>query len=601
MDLVMMESEEMKGGVVAWGVYEAAAAGNCGMARYLVGVLENGWGFNGMHLEVLNTEPDAVLFPYRKNQILKKATGNGSITPLQLAASNPNPHFLRLLYADLTPMDASEPDDRGRTALHFAAGNRDPGCLRFLLEEGMEPAKGDLLGVTPLMLAARYGRDENVRILVEALGADHTAMKEGFTPLHIAAHFGHASTLSLLLLLGASPTTQSRKTKATALHHICSQGHTALLATLLPAHLPLLTTPDKLGRTPLHLACKNGHTAIVKQLLRHGADPDACDTSDNTPLHYACGFGYQDVVELLVGYGGADPNRGNCWKFTGLMVADMKGHMGVVRVLLGMQGVRVDGRDKDGYTMLHRTVMTPISSAYESERMLEKTRALLEKGADPNVEDLEGATVMHMLAGCVCPDALVARPAPEDTEVDEADTGADETSVGGPVAGGDGGVDDSAMEIDAATDGQAGDGDAPLTDPEVEATMVSDKRVDNDAMEDDETEGKETEETAPDPFYIEDHTALREKQADLFLQYGNMPNFHTQRLRNGYQLSSFVSFSDRCQHRPPLQSERNPSVRSPQRPQPRLHPVPARAQSRPTGRDQQRRRQLHALFVERGG
>lgn len=58
--------------------------------------------------------------------------------------------------------------------------------------------------------------------------------------------------------------------------------------------------------TPLHLACRSEHLKAVEQLLRHGADSNAPNKSQQTPLHLACRVGNANIVELLLRYG-ADP------------------------------------------------------------------------------------------------------------------------------------------------------------------------------------------------------------------------------------------------------------------------------------------------------
>lgn len=199
MDYLMMESKKFKDPITMYGVYEAAAAGNKAMVEHVVEVLQNGYGFNHLHAEVLKVRfiyslvweiftpsllirhklsEGASLTSYRKNQILKKATGNYSITPLEyvtaivlplnlekknsadsrrLAAINPNPTFLKELCEALTPAETTEQDERGRTALHFAAACSDPAPLEYLLSKGMDPMREDFNRLTPLLLASKYG------------------------------------------------------------------------------------------------------------------------------------------------------------------------------------------------------------------------------------------------------------------------------------------------------------------------------------------------------------------------------------------------------------------------------------------------------------
>ncbi|KAJ3279593.1 hypothetical protein HK104_001312 [Borealophlyctis nickersoniae] len=177
-------------------------------------------------------------------------------------------------------------------------------------------------------------------------------------------------------------------------------GHLPVLQILFshPSVPTQIDCVDKFGRTPLILAAKNGHYDIVKWLLEQGADVGKGDTSDNTAVHYACGYGWWDVVELVVGWGGAEVNGSNFWKFTGLMVADLKGHMKIVNHLLANPDVQANFRDKDGLTLLHYCAQTNPTTKYDAERLLQKTKTLLSRGADPKVGNLEEKTPLHLLA-----------------------------------------------------------------------------------------------------------------------------------------------------------------------------------------------------------
>ncbi|KAI9005417.1 ankyrin repeat-containing domain protein [Gaertneriomyces semiglobifer] len=546
-DDLMDEYPVFRDALARWGLYEAAAAGNAALTLHLVGLLENGYGFNHLHSEVLKTGDGASLPSFRKNQVLKKAFGNFAITPLEVAAIAPTAAFLKELYSAITSAEASEPDERGRTALHFAAGSSQPGCLKFLLEQGMDATKGDNMKVTPLLLAARYGREANVRLLVESVGsADHTVLKEGYTALHFASHFSQSAVVNLLLSLGAKPNGLDKKLKATPLIYASQQGNLEVVQALAEGGADLCLG-DKMGRTPLMFASKNGHWDLVKFLLHAGVDTSALDTSENTALHYAAGYGWPDVVRLLIDVGDADVNVANNWKYTPLMVADMKGHMEVVRLLLSLPSVGVNHCDNEGFSMLHRTLTTAVTTANEAERLLEKTQLLLDRGADPNTQNLAGDTVLHLLAADKHPN-LKKKPDEQPT------TSATTVELGQGNEDSDGVVD---MDMDPVEDGTDCEGIAQASDAvngnsrhptpsksgeSTDATSVL-PATENEvvAMETDEvtadvgttgesttllTEGVEKSQVVNEEprvwrtFYIEDFENLRRKQLELFLQHG---------------------------------------------------------------------------------
>jgi ankyrin repeat protein len=66
---------------------------------------------------------------------------------------------------------------KGWTPLHYACSGPDNGVAAFLIAEGAELNARSENGTTPLMMAARYGSEDAVRMLLER-GADATLRNE---------------------------------------------------------------------------------------------------------------------------------------------------------------------------------------------------------------------------------------------------------------------------------------------------------------------------------------------------------------------------------------------------------------------------------------
>lgn len=83
---------------------------------------------------------------------------------------------------------------------------RTPAIARLLLERGMDPSRGNWLGITPLHELAGRGDVENATPFLEA-GADPDAVDEEWrsTPLGWAARRGQAEMVELLIEHGADP------------------------------------------------------------------------------------------------------------------------------------------------------------------------------------------------------------------------------------------------------------------------------------------------------------------------------------------------------------------------------------------------------------
>jgi ankyrin repeat protein len=133
--------------------------------------------------------------------------------------------------------------------------------------------------------------DANPRLL-EARSAD------GWTPLHLAAFFGHADAVRYLLERGADPRALSSNAQSNhPLHAACAGGGVqAALALIASGADPGYAAQ---GFTPLHIASANGLREVVRALLDAGADPAVRDPSGKTPGDHARGRGHTELAQML--------------------------------------------------------------------------------------------------------------------------------------------------------------------------------------------------------------------------------------------------------------------------------------------------------------
>jgi ankyrin repeat protein len=161
---------------------------------------------------------------------------------------------------------------------HFKeAAMTDPGSpiLAALYQQKPDEAERLAEGAAlTIWEAAALGRDARVAELLRADPAIANAWAaDGFTPVALAAFFGHESTARTLLDAGAN-------VHAVARHVMNVQ--------------------------PLHAAVAARNIAIVQLLLDRGADANARQQVGYTPLMGAAGAGREDMVSLLLAHG-ADP------------------------------------------------------------------------------------------------------------------------------------------------------------------------------------------------------------------------------------------------------------------------------------------------------
>lgn len=185
-------------------------------------------------------------------------------------------------------------------------------------------------GISMVMLAQYYGRAEIVALLVQhnaqldvydasAIGdaeraAGWLAMQpalantfspDGFTPLGLAAFFGHLEIVNVLLMDHADPNIASNNPmRVTPLHSAVAGNHYAVAAKLIEAGANVNAIQAD-GFTPLMGAAQNGNLQMVELLLAHGADVNArvdkhaAQFADLTALDFAKQVNAAEIVKLL--------------------------------------------------------------------------------------------------------------------------------------------------------------------------------------------------------------------------------------------------------------------------------------------------------------
>uniref|UniRef100_A0A674CD19 Ankyrin-2-like n=1 Tax=Salmo trutta TaxID=8032 RepID=A0A674CD19_SALTR len=343
-------------------------------------------GFTPLYMAAQENHMDVVRYLLENGGNQSTATEDG-FTPLAIALQQGHNQVVSVLL---------ENDTKGKVrlpALHIAARKDDTKSAALLLQNDhnadvqskMMVNRTTESGFTPLHIAAHYG-NVNVATLLLNRGAavDFTA-RNGITPLHVASKRGNANMVRLLLDRGSQIDAKTRD-GLTPLHCAARSGHDPAVELLLERGAPMLAR-TKNGLSPLHMSAQGDHVECVKHLLQHKAPVDDVTLDYLTALHVAAHCGHYRVTKLLLDKR-ANPNARALNGFTPLHIACKKNRVKVMELLV-KYGAFIQAITESGLTPIH-------VAAFMGH--LNIVLLLLQNGASPDVSNIRGETALHMAA-----------------------------------------------------------------------------------------------------------------------------------------------------------------------------------------------------------
>jgi ankyrin repeat protein len=240
---------------------------------------------------------------------------------------------------------------------------------------------------TPLHLAAISGQREVARKILHLGVSPDIETREGGTPLMFALAYDPGDEMtSLLLAYGANP------------KHLSNLKWRPLLAAAFGGKLKYLRelrafdediiSPEDEGWSALTLAAQGGYEELAQYLINQGADVEAKTKHGYTPLLISAVRGHSGVLEVLLKHTNArevGPDR-----ISALMLAAENGHAEATSKLAHVSNL--DAQDAQDRTALMRVI---ISDNLNVEKKFEICKILLEAGADVSVLDNSGQTAVN--------------------------------------------------------------------------------------------------------------------------------------------------------------------------------------------------------------
>ncbi|TNE30237.1 MAG: hypothetical protein EP349_05535 [Alphaproteobacteria bacterium] len=271
----------------------------------------------------------------------------------------------------------------GETLLHSAVGKGDAVAVKFLLAKGADVTK-------------KRRSDENRNpYRAQTQGYEQFISSEsGGTPLFYAALTGQKEIAEMLLAKGAKADAQSTS-GATPVHAAAQRNDVEMLKILCEGKTkPRIDWTDGTGNSALHYAVAGDRKKAAEYLLKQGASTKPENNIRNTVLHVAARNGNKDMTALLLSHG-ADAKAVNgkgqsvlelaIPQYSAHAGASLQGYYGAAEAVI-KGGADIDSQCREkGTTALHQAA---------AGGHLPIVRALLDKGADPDICSDDGETAL---------------------------------------------------------------------------------------------------------------------------------------------------------------------------------------------------------------
>lgn len=313
--------------------------------------------------------------------------------------------------------DVNQAQGDGSSPLLWAINRSDYEVAAALLAKKANPNAGNEFGALPLTEAARLNDDRMVKLLMDAGAKVDSANPDDETVLMLAIKNGNQAMFEMLVGAGANINITEKFHNQTPLMYAASAGRAEMVKLLLAKGADIkprsLYTdwPSQVTSEPrvqyrsvgalnaLMFAIRNGCYSCVEQLVAAGADINFPTPEGVTPLMLALDNEHNEVAKFLMDKG-ANFDVWDWWGRTALWIAvDRKPAPGAGATPLGGggfgggAGAAKGGQAKGGGPGAAKggpgrgaAAVARDPNAPPPVSSMDMIKALLDKGADPNVE-----------------------------------------------------------------------------------------------------------------------------------------------------------------------------------------------------------------------
>jgi ankyrin repeat protein len=183
------------------------------------------------------------------------------------------------------------------SAILTAVYHRQQAIVNLLVARGADLSMFEACAAGELERVERL-IDDSAGAAVAGFGDD------GWTPLHLAAFFGHAKVVEVLLAHGADVAARSTNPTANTPLHAALAANQKMVAGLLLGHGADVDAADAAGWRPLHLAAATNNLDVIKALVAQGADVRGTNKDGVAPLALAEQKGHREAAVFLRRHGG---------------------------------------------------------------------------------------------------------------------------------------------------------------------------------------------------------------------------------------------------------------------------------------------------------